>query len=85
MGMFDYVDVGGPVNCPECDEQLRDFQTKDGPRMLSRIHWTRVNNFYTTCVRCRTWVEFTRKPPHEDTPRFDGYELHTEKIPKHKP
>lgn len=77
MGMFDYVDVGGAVECPRCGKDITtDWQTKDGPCLLNKLHWTTVWNFYTSCPHCRTWIEYVRDlPENRETPRFEGYEL----------
>ena len=80
MGMFDYVDVDGPVDCPHCEKPItgRDWQTKDGDCMLDHLHWTQVHNFYTHCPHCNGWVEYIRDKVDKDVPRFAGYSLRSE-------
>lgn len=62
MGMFDEV-IGVPASlskCPSCDEKLDYWQSKDGKCLCNEIHFQKVDNFYTSCEECGTWVEFTR-------------------------
>lgn len=76
MGMFDYVDVGGAVDCPYCDKPITTkWQSKDGDCMMDTVHWTKVWDFYTNCPHCMAWVEYRRVLPHPATPRFEGYAL----------
>ena len=58
MGMYDSVKV--VMDCPNCDNKLDDFQSKDGNCTLSLINPNSVDNFYDYCKSCGTWIEFTR-------------------------
>jgi len=58
MGMFDNVILKG-VHCPLCGQQVEDFQTKDGPCMLSTyvagkrykdLERYRYLDVYTHCI-----------------------------------
>ena len=63
MGMFD--DVNFKMNCPNCGQEVDDFQSKDRECTLSTLEPDEVNNFYTHCHACGTWIEFTREPTYE--------------------
>lgn len=58
MGMFSYVTLEMP--CPYCGHVLKEFQSKDGIAMKNNEPWT-LQNFYTSCPKCRKWVEYIRK------------------------
>ena len=58
MGMFDYVEF--EYACPECGKVIRNWQSKDGDRALSNLTPSDVDNFYTSCDECMTWIEFVR-------------------------
>lgn len=72
MGMFDRIDTGGPVPCPECGADVTGFQSKDGDCLMHTLHWTTVSVFYASCDKCGRWVEYRREAERE-RPRFDGY------------
>jgi len=60
MGIFDYV-VGVPeIKCRKCGQLLTDWQTKHEFSQLRKIHWSRVERFYTCCDNCKEWHEFRR-------------------------
>ena len=59
MGMYDYVDYTMP--CPTCGNKVDGFQSKDGECLLSKLGIGEVDNFYTFCRTCGTWIEFNRK------------------------
>lgn len=61
MGMFDYVDF--EMNCPICGEKMKDFQSKSAACFMVMLDVDDVDNFYTSCAECGSWVEFTRKVP----------------------
>jgi len=56
MGMYDHVNF--ETTCPQCGGKVTDFQTKDGPRMLSNMEIWEVNNFYSSCTKCKIWIEY---------------------------
>jgi len=56
MGTFDSVRYEAP--CPECGEILKDWQSKDGRRMMAVIEPWEVGNFHTSCP-CGAWIEAT--------------------------
>ena len=56
MGMFDYVRF--ECACPKCGANVTDFQTKDGDRVFEILEPQQVNQFYSSCQHCRTWIEF---------------------------
>ena len=63
MGMFNWVDF--VCNCPLCDSEVIGFQTKEGDLILDTVEFESVNNFYSGCDDCGTWVEFDRNCKHE--------------------
>ena len=72
MGIFDYVNF--EMDCPQCGEPLKDFQTKDGNCYLNRVEFWEVDHFYDNCESCDTWVEFNRKKPMAPQP-IEDYEM----------
>lgn len=61
MGMFDsIVPSEEHVPCPKCGAHLSGFQSKDGPCELKELKPYEVDNFYTGCSECGTWVEFDK-------------------------
>lgn len=58
MGMYDYVNC--TCTCPNCGTTVDGFQSKDGDCMLNTMQPWNVDNFYTHCVDCDTWIEFER-------------------------
>lgn len=70
MGMFDYVEVP-PVDCPQCGVPLEGWQTKAADRALCTVKFWEVSHFYTICVNCDVWVDFTLKPGLT----LDNYEM----------
>ena len=78
MGMFDNVNY--EMDCPNCGARLTDFQSKDGDCCLGMLELVEVNNFYTSCDKCGTWIEFNRKEPTNPVP-IEDYEM-TYNVPK---
>ena len=65
MGMFDYVHF--EMDCPTCGHRLTTFQSKDADCTMDRIEPDSLSNFYESCHKCKTWVEFSRpRPPGHD-------------------
>lgn len=60
MGIFNYVDF--KCKCPKCGETVADFQTKDGDLFLDTVNYGEVHNFYSSCDKCRVWIEFNLNP-----------------------
>ncbi len=56
MGMFDYVKFS--TECPECGDQISDFQSKDGPCELKKIRAHKLAYFYSECSDCGVRVSF---------------------------
>lgn len=57
MGMFDYVNVTLP--CFKCSTIVTGFQSKDGDCQLHTLEYWQVDNFYTKCDNCNTWINYT--------------------------
>lgn len=55
--MFDNINYEAP--CPNCNELLNDWQSKDGPCVLEILEPWEVKAFYTSCPKCGAWVEAT--------------------------
>ncbi len=63
MGMFDYVEYEMP--CPDCGVLVDNFQSKDGPCVLDTVSPCDVQEFYTTCPGCGTWIALYATPALE--------------------
>lgn len=64
MGMFDDVRTPVAVACPECGHETDSFQSKDGPCELLTIRdLRRISQFYTSCDKCKAWIQFDRYVP----------------------
>jgi len=65
--MFDYIKF--ETKCPNCKTKVDDFQSKDGACMLSELNFWEVDNFYTSCNKCETWIEYNlgRRPNRKIT------------------
>lgn len=75
MGMYDHIKF--EMICPMCKGEviIKGFQSKDGHCMLSDLEYWEVDNFYSNCPKCKSWIEFNRiKPPREKIPITD-YEM----------
>lgn len=59
MGCFDYVEF--KMECPNCKAEVTGFQSKDGMCCFEHVTPNDVNNFYTSCDNCKTWIEVQRK------------------------
>lgn len=55
MGMYDYINYEAP--CPKCGEVIKDWQSKDGLCTLEKLEPYQVDNFYTSCRKCGTWID----------------------------
>lgn len=69
MGMFDNVNF--KMNCPNCGKEVDDFQTKDHHCALNTIDPDLVDDFYSSCDNCKTWISFERpyvKPSYRNEP-----------------
>jgi hypothetical protein len=55
---FDRVDY--KCKCPNCGEEVTEFQSKSGECDSRLLQAQDVNNFYSECDSCKTWIEFYR-------------------------
>ena len=55
---FDRVDY--KCKCPNCGEEVTKFQSKSGDCDDRLLQAQEVNNFYSECYSCKTWIEFNR-------------------------
>ena len=72
MGMYD--DINFEMNCPKCGKLLSDFQSKDGPCILTMLEPDSVMNFYTSCD-CGEWVEFRKSQEKKHQPKLTMNEI----------
>lgn len=75
MGIFDWVSFR--MDCPVCGTRVGGFQSKDRwcPD-LDTLSIDRLTNFYSSCHKCSTWIEFSREPnvvDHKSTPSTEEY------------
>ena len=54
--MSDIVAVS--MKCPQCGHIIKDFQSKDGLCTSSTLYYSEVDNFYTDCLHCGSWIDF---------------------------
>lgn len=73
MGMFNYVNF--IIKCPKCGSSIYDFQTKDGDLTLRTIEFYEVDNFYSSCNKCGTQIEYTLKPEIRKLITIDYYDV----------
>lgn len=59
MGMFDYIKL--EIKCPICEKKVSGFQSKDGTCLMNELEFWEVNNFYSSCSYCSSWIEFNIK------------------------
>lgn len=71
MGLYNTVNDFS-IPCPNCGKLLEDFQSKCGESCMNLVSTKEIDNFYTMCDTCRTWVEFDRK---KDAPKKKKREL----------
>lgn len=53
MGMFDNVNYTCP--CSKCGHPVTNWQSKDGPCVLTHLEPADVKHFYGDCDICGTW------------------------------
>lgn len=54
MGMYDVVDFN--TKCPHCDHLVTEFQTKSRDNVLECISPVGLEEFYSECCHCKTWL-----------------------------
>ena len=54
MGMFDWVDY--ECRCDICKAKVTGFQSKDGNCTLDHVSPFTVNEFYSSCSKCGSWI-----------------------------
>lgn len=77
MSMFDWIKF--KTTCPKCGENVNGFQSKDKECLLDELEFWEVDNFYTSCFKCKTWIEYFIKSTAQTTARsrltIDDYDL----------
>ncbi len=63
MGMFDSVNY--ECDCPVCGARVTDFQSKEGECDLLLLEPKDVDYFYSSCDKCKTWIDIHAKPATE--------------------
>ena len=75
MGMFDWINF--EMYCPICGNKVIGFQSKSANCNLEYLDFWQVDNFYSSCEQCGTWIEFRLKKDRKFT--IDDYELNLRK------
>lgn len=64
MGLYNTVNF--QINCTYCGFLLKTFQTKEGSCDFSVVNFSTVNNFYTICPNCGSFIEFYYFPESKE-------------------
>lgn len=56
MGMFDRVQYKD--DCLICKKPLDEFQSKDGPCVMTTVLPSEVRGFYAYCEECGAWNQY---------------------------
>jgi len=59
MGMYDNVNF--EMDCPICGERVDDFQTRDGDCLLKTLSPCDVDNFYSCCRKCNSFIDIQQR------------------------
>ncbi len=78
--MYDHVKF--EIECPRCKDKIVDFQSKDGSCMMWDLEFWEVDNFYSSCDSCKTWVEFTIKYEARKKLKIEDYDKKVKKTTK---
>ncbi|MDP2363160.1 MAG: hypothetical protein Q8M94_05260 [Ignavibacteria bacterium] len=73
MGMFDNINY--TMKCPKCGHLVGNFQSKDKGCSLTELELWQVDNFYSFCHNCETWIEFNLKKESRKKFTIDDYEM----------
>ena len=69
--MFDNIEY--ECDCPTCGQRVTDFQSKDGDCALDNLKPEQVTTWYSSCDKCRTWIEFKWVVTHKMVMSFRPY------------
>ena len=78
MGMFDFVNVPEPIQCPQCGAPLSGWQSKDADCLMEMVELSTVLHFYTACRKCNSFIEYFRKQKSGEVTIADFELLHRE-------
>lgn len=78
MSLFDYIQ-DFEMDCPTCGHNIAGFQSIDGKCILGKITFKEVENFYSSCPLCQTWIEFTYRSKPADERTIDDYAMQAKK------
>lgn len=81
MGMFDNIRF--ETECPNCKGKVNGFQSKSGECGMYLLEFWEVNNFYSSCPQCSTWIDYTIKQRPNRRLTIDDYHKEV-KIPSKK-
>ncbi|MDH3424254.1 MAG: hypothetical protein OEN00_14775 [Gemmatimonadota bacterium] len=81
MGMYDDVDF--TVKCPHCATLVTGFQTKDRDCTLELISPVGLDEFYSECDHCKTWLIYRWDVVH-DAPLLDVKKMFFEQAFSHR-
>lgn len=73
MGMFDWVEF--ETDCPVCGKKVQGFQSKRAGCNLDSLEIWQVDNFYTSCDNCGTWIEYNLKEEIRKKFTINDYEM----------
>lgn len=73
MGMYDNINY--TITCPKCGHLVYHFQSKDKGCSLSNLEFWQVDNFYSYCDNCETWIEFNLKEEVRKRFTIKDYEM----------
>lgn len=73
MGMFDWIKF--KTQCPKCGNEVTGFQSKRAGCNLDCLEFWQVDNFYSSCDKCGTWIEFNLKEETRKKFTIKDYEM----------
>jgi len=78
MGIFNTI-MNFTLSCPVCGHEISEFQTKDNDPSLSFVTFDSVDNFYSICDGCNSFIELYFCPDKERT--IEDYKMRIIDIP----
>jgi rubrerythrin len=79
MGCYDNIKFEDV--CPKCKAKVRGFQSKSNYCLLANLEFWEVDNFYATCEKCGTHIEYTRNKNSKRCPITEYTKVYTS-LPK---
>lgn len=80
MGSYDNIKY--ECVCPVCHSKVDKFQSKSGECDFEVLNPSQAYNFYSSCDKCGSWIDFTAKEMinFDMTVTNKGKTLHTESV-----